>query len=108
MKADTKDLSGNAWTGPGAALTSSAGGGGYQPMSGDGRFVTVDAKQTSSYPDASQSMKDPDNVWDGSNEQAAVDAQYYAALTVNFYQQFFQYDLTSAPCPAYHTGEPAS
>ena len=59
-------------------------------------FETVDANNTTNYP--STPMTDADNSWVGSRQLAAVDAQYYAALTDNFYRTRFNFDLTGPTC----------
>jgi Zn-dependent metalloprotease len=96
IKGDTKTLGGDTLTGPGNVLTSPSGAGGWRMVSADGRFKVSDAGNGNSYPSAA--MTDADNVWTGSRQLAAVDAQYYAALTENFYATKFNYDLPGASC----------
>src|SRR4029079_12977832 len=98
VKTDTKTLGGDVLTGLGNVLTSTSGSGGWRMVSADGRFKVSDAGNTSSYPSAA--MTDADNIWTGSRELAAVDAQYYAALTENFYATKFSFNLTGTDCLA--------
>jgi len=98
VKSDTKTLGGDALTGLGKVLTSTSGSGGWRMVSTDGRFKVSDAGNTSSYPSAA--MTDADNIWTGSRERAAVDAQYYAALTETFYATRLNFNLTGTDCLA--------
>lgn len=95
VKGDTKSLAGDALTGVGA-LTQPTGSGSWRMVSADGRFKVSDGNNGDGYPTAA--MTDSDNVWTTGNERAAVDAQYYAALTENFYVTKFGYHLAEAPC----------
>ncbi len=93
VKGDNKSLAGDAFIGVGNVLTSPTGSGGFK-MVGGTRYVTVDDNGSSSqtnYP--TTPMTDPDDSWVGARQVAAVDAQYYAAFTDNFYLTKFNVDL---------------
>ena len=101
VKGDTKDLtSGSPVVGSLGDLTWSNGSGTWLMRSADGLFETYDAKGKDSY--GSTLMSDSgwgnDNLWNASYERAAVDAQYYAALTVAFYREQYAFDLIG-DCP---------
>ncbi len=93
VKGDTKNLGGSDPLAGTPALTSPTGSGTWKMVSADGRFKTVDANNSSTYP--TTSMTDADDNWSGSRQKAAVDAQYYAALTESFYVSRFNYDLST-------------
>ena len=96
VKGDHKSLGGDAWTGS-EVLTSTASGG-WKMVSANDDFVTVDANNNSPTNYPTTPMTDADNSWVGTRELAAVDAQYYAALTDNFYRTRFNFDLTGTDC----------
>jgi Zn-dependent metalloprotease len=91
VKGDVKNLSSHSFnTVP--DLTDNSGG--WRLQSSDGNFITYDAKGSNSVSNNSvmTDASSPDNIWQGANQKAGVDAQYYAALTVQFYNQELGYD----------------
>ena len=79
----------------------------WRMQSADGSIVTLDAQGRGAYgaPSGIQTMSDAaqrgwrnDNDWKAGYQKPAVDAQYYAALTVAFYRQRLGFDMISG-CP---------
>jgi Zn-dependent metalloprotease len=91
VKGDLKPLTGDVLSGPAALSTFVKDT--WRLVSADGRYVTSDAQNTTSY--SSNAMSDADNMWSAKRERAAVDAQYYAAVTDHFYLDSFGYDLVA-------------
>ena len=93
VKGDTKQLSNPAEFNTVGDLTDFVSGA-YKLQSADGNFITYNANGTNSIP--SQAMSDGgfnnDDKWNDTSQAAGVDAQYYAALTVQFYNQELGYD----------------
>ena len=61
----------------------------------DETFVTFDAQGLNSVtgnPVMTDVNNNNDNIWQSTNQKAGVDAQYYAALTVQFYNDELGYD----------------
>ncbi|MEA2677174.1 MAG: hypothetical protein QOJ81_1315 [Chloroflexota bacterium] len=90
VKGDTKNLDSHPFNTI-VDLTKNAGG--WKLQSTDDKFITYDALGGNSVT-GNQVISDADNKWgtDTPREAAGVDAQYYAALTVQFYQQKLGYD----------------
>lgn len=110
VKGDTKHLS----AGPApdfGDLTSQPGGpqAAWKMRSEDGRFETYTANGTKN---VGLLVSDADDLWNATNQRAAVDAQYYAALTATFYKDRFDYDLfaqcavptAQVPDPVFESG----
>ena len=87
VKGDTKTLTPGTFASVGDLTNGS-----NQLQSPDGKFVTYNANFSASPNYPTTPMSDTDNTWTGSAQAAAVDAQYYAALTVEFYRQQFGWD----------------
>ena len=87
VKGDNKNLAVPPFASIGN-LTSGAGP--FSLHSQDDRFITSSAGGGTLLPGSV--MTDSDNIWDTTTQAAGVDAQYYAALTVQFYQQELGYD----------------
>ena len=101
VKGDTKSLSAGSAV-SNVALTS-LDNGTWRLMSADGRISTSDARNGSSYSvfdkpmsDAAKPAWNNDNVWIAALQAAAVDAQYYAALTLRYYKQDMGFDPLDA------------
>jgi bacillolysin len=94
VKGDTKQLSNPAQFGGIGELTSKPGAN-YLLQSQSGDFVTYNANGGNSIT-SNQVMTDNgfgnDDKWTDTTQAAGVDAQYYAALTVQFYDQELGYD----------------
>ncbi|MEP7159295.1 MAG: M4 family metallopeptidase [Chloroflexota bacterium] len=100
VKGDTKSLASGAIAGIGN-LTSQPGGAGnpWKMISADGRIATYTANGGNNYinqPLVSDANNGNDNVWNATNQRAAVDAQYYAALTAAFYEDRLNFDVFAA------------
>ncbi len=105
-KSDRKSLLGGNTLDPADDLTSysgSPGTGEWRMQSSDGRYLTRDGRNGFFYGPGSLVMSDNTNVawandndWKASYQRAAVDAQYYAALTDSFYREHFGYDVLSS------------
>ncbi len=88
VKGDTKVLSG---------LTSRPGSD-WVMRSPDGRFVTQDASRGYMTVRDSDYGADPDdNAWPAVGERAAVDAQFYAKQTFDFFVDRYGFDLLNPP-----------
>lgn len=99
-KLDRKSLLGGNVLDPADDLTSADGFGVWRMRSTNGDFLTLDARNGWTYPSGLGVMADNtvagwanDNDWQAPSQRAAVDAQYYAALTDAFYKDRFGYDL---------------
>jgi Zn-dependent metalloprotease len=93
VKGDTKTLRTSPF-GTVGDLTNNPGGT-YKLQSPDGRFVTYDAsggRTITSSPVMTDGALGNDDKWNDSTQAAGVDAQYYAALTIQFYRQEFSWD----------------
>jgi bacillolysin len=106
VKGDRKSLLGANSIDPADNITSQVSGV-WRLQSTDGRVITYDAKKSNNYYSGISVMTDNqktgwgnDNDWAAPYERAAVDAQYYANLTDDFYRDPSNvggYDYT-APC----------
>ncbi|MDL2335751.1 MAG: M4 family metallopeptidase [Chloroflexota bacterium] len=96
VKGDTKTLTTSPFNVVGD-LTS--GTSPYQLQSADGNFITYNANGGNSIPGTlmTDSSFGNDNIWQAATQSAGVDAQYYAALTVQFYSQALGYDWLNCP-----------
>ncbi|MEP7378774.1 MAG: M4 family metallopeptidase [Chloroflexota bacterium] len=90
VKNDTKTLS-DPKPFPDLPNLTSGTTGNFRLRSVDNNFVTYDAGNGSAI-STNPEMTDSDNIWTGANQAAGVDAQYYAALTVQFYRTEFGFD----------------
>jgi bacillolysin len=93
VKGDTKHLAAGPMPGFGSLTSGSPGN--YKMQSQDGRFETYTANGGTS---VGLLVADTDNDWSSASQRAAVDAQYYAALTAAFYESRFDFDLFSVLC----------
>lgn len=94
VKGDTKKLNSHSFNTVPASLTRNQGGT-WKLQSPDESFTTYDARGGNSVtnnPVMSDINNNNDNIWKSANQKAGVDAQYYAALTVQFYNQELDYD----------------
>lgn len=92
VKADTKTLTTSPFNVVGA-LTSNDGN--YLLKSADGNFITYNANGSNAIttnPVMTDSGNGNNDIWQGASQAAGVDAQYYAALTVQFYSDELGYD----------------
>ncbi len=105
VKGDRKSLTGAGLPGGIGALTKLVNGT-WRLLSTDGNFITYDAGHQTRwyYPvwpafsvltDNKKSPWGNDNDWKAGYQKAAVDAQYYAALTVGFYADQLGFDYLS-------------
>jgi bacillolysin len=102
VKGDTKSLSAGSAV-SNVALTS-LDNGTWRLASADGRISTFDARNATSYgavsdkamSDAAKPAWNNDNIWIAALQAAAVDAQYYAALTLRYYKQDMGFDPLAA------------
>ncbi|HEY8135821.1 MAG TPA: M4 family metallopeptidase [Candidatus Limnocylindrales bacterium] len=97
VKGDTKDLKFHGFSTIPFSLTDRPGGIGTAwklQSPGGADFITYDAQGGNSVTNnpVMSDASSPDNIWQGTNQKAGVDAQYYAALTVEFYNQALGYD----------------
>ncbi|HUP83302.1 MAG TPA: M4 family metallopeptidase, partial [Candidatus Limnocylindria bacterium] len=98
VKGDTKKLNGHSFnTVPGNLTAQVSGTWKLQSSVANPDFITYDAMSRNSV-DSNPVLTDGgtgngnDNIWQSANQAAGVDAQYYAALTVQFYNQELGYD----------------
>jgi bacillolysin len=94
VKGDVKSLAGDALTGANAlSVFDSASN--WSLVSATHREETYDAHGSSQYVVPLSPMSDTDGVWSEARKVAATDAQYYAALTDNFYVSKMGFDLVA-------------
>jgi len=93
VKGDTKDLGGDGLSGGVALSTKPVSQ--WKLVSATDRFETFNANHSSSSTYPTTPMVDADGDWSEAPNRAATDAQYYAALTDNFYRTEMGFDLVS-------------